>query len=86
MKRNNAKSLATAFAVACALVVNVTPMSAGKPWVPIKDIIDFVFGGGGIPCWSSYDLPEGCTHTFTRCAGCVSIPGIPDGPQSTCYQ
>ena len=84
MKRNNAKSAVAAFAVACALVMNVTPMAAGKGGL-IPKIWELITGEpSGIPCWSSYDNPSGCCHKFTRCSGCVTISGIPDGPQGTC--
>ena len=83
-KRKNAKSIVTALAVACALVMNVTPMSAGIGGGLIEKIVEFITGEEEYPCWWLYENPEGCCHFFTYCPCCCSKQGIPEPPKGKC--
>ena len=82
MKKNSFKGKAVVtFLVGCMLMLPAAPMFA-KPGV--WDAIKKLLGDDSIPCWSQADCPGGCTHYFTRCAGCTWTNGVPDGSQSSC--
>ena len=84
MKKKNAKTIAAAFAVACALVMNVTTVSAGNGGF-IKKIVEMITGESETPCWYMCEFPpEGCCHCFLYCPTCSIMEGIPRGPQGTC--
>ena len=81
MKKKNLKGrrAVVSFLVGCMLVLPAAPASAS-----IWDKIMKLLGDDSVPCWSQAECPGGCTHTFTRCAGCTTTTGIPDGSQSSC--
>jgi hypothetical protein len=56
-------------------------MGIGFSFVPQDVNAEAIFGGGKIPCWSSYDTGSG---GFVFCATCADHDGTPTGGSGKC--